>query len=581
VSPRGRRAALPPAGHSRPEPLSAAGLIVAHANRHGQVKSYDFAALPAAPPLQRSLAVLFAAKCTPQTWESHATSEGYWHYLKEFTEFLSGQQEPPGDLDGLSTAVVKRWRASLPGTTGGYSKFSFIARLLLTDTRLQSGPVAETLAARFPRPKSSIQSYSQAEFDQIQMAARRQFRAALLRINDNAAHLEQWRAGAFSVGTSEWILGEGLDFLARTGDLPRTECRNGSRTVCYRYGKAFGGTAAGQTWQRLFLSRMEATALGVLLMAEYGWNLAVIDIATVPRSSPDPGEDGHPTYRIPIEKRRRGNGLIYETRNVTDDGAASRGRLITQALEATRFARAIVEDRAPGTDLLVVWRAHREQDVTDSDRRPPVGPFSFGIARRQGTLWGQAEGLGGSPFRRGRRTVLAVDRREPAQHTQATHDRDYALADRRVQADAVDVIAAGAQDAADHACQVVLAAQLRDQPVPGDLETATADCSDFTNSPYPGPGGGCGASFLMCLGCQNARVHPGHHPRLALLDQALANQRSVLPPPAWTRDWGDTFTRLQDLKHKIGDGPWALACARATDRDRGLVDLLLTGSLDP
>ena len=32
------------------------------------------------------------------------------------------------------------------------------------------------------------------------------------------------------------------------------------------------------------------------------------------------------------------------------------GRLITQALQATRFARALVEQLAPGTDRLIVWR---------------------------------------------------------------------------------------------------------------------------------------------------------------------------------------------------------------------------------
>ena len=31
------------------------------------------------------------------------------------------------------------------------------------------------------------------------------------------------------------------------------------------------------TWQRLFLTREEAVALGVLLLAEFGWNLSVID----------------------------------------------------------------------------------------------------------------------------------------------------------------------------------------------------------------------------------------------------------------------------------------------------------------
>ena len=97
----------------------------------------------------------------------------------------------------------------------------------------------------------------------------------------------------------------------------------------------------------------------MLLLAEYGWNLSVIDRAEVPRASPDQGEDGCPTYRIPLEKPRRGPGRYYETRNVTDDGAASPGRLITQALQATRFARSIVEEMAPGTGRLIVWRTAR------------------------------------------------------------------------------------------------------------------------------------------------------------------------------------------------------------------------------
>ena len=582
MSGRGRRAALPAGDHSRPESLAPDGLVVHHYNRHGRLKSYDFSTLPAAEPLQRSLAELFAVRCLPQVWEVHTTSRMYSDSVRALVTFLSGQPEPVSDLGQLTAAVVKRWRMSLPRTANGFNKFSLVARLLLGDPRVV-GPVAEVLAARFPRPKSGTQSYSQAEFDQIRLAARRQFRAALLRINDNAVRLEQWRTGQFTEGTGAWVLGEGLDILARTGDLPRTAYGHGSRTLNYRYAKAFGGSRAEQTWQRLFLTRMEATALGVLLLAEYGWNLAVIDAARVPRASPDPGEDGHPTYRIPIEKRRRGNGLVFETRNVTDDGANSRGRLITQALQATRFARAVVDDLAPGTDQLVVWRAHRERDFTNrsDDRQPCVGPFGFGVSRKQATLWGQSEGLGESPFQRGRRTVVAVERREPAQHTQGTHDRSYALVDKRVQTDAIEVIAAGAQDATDRAHQVLLAAQLRDRPVPGDTETATADCSDFAGSPHHrNADGGCGASFLMCLGCLNARVHPGHHPRLALLAEALNNLRSTLPPPAWKRDWADANARLHDLANRIGDGPWRQARSRVTDRDRDIIDLLLTGNLD-
>jgi hypothetical protein len=282
---------------------------------------------------------------------------------------------------------------------------------------------------------------------------------------------------------------------------------------------------------------------------------------------------------VSLEKRRRGPGRHHETRNVADYGAGSPGQLITQALASTRFARGIVEELAPGTSRLIVWRAARHVRRTDLDAHPPVGPFRFGITPSDASEWARAEGLAGSPFRRGRRTVIALDRREPAQHSRDTHDRHYVLPDERVRAGAVEVIAAGAEDAASRARRAVLAAGLRDRPDPGDAGTVTADCSDSAGSPWPAPDGGCGASFLMCLACPNARVHPGHHPRLAHLHQALASLRSVLPPAAWAADWRDACDRLEDLRERIGDGPWAQATARVTDADRELVSHLLTGNL--
>lgn len=175
---------------------------------------------------------------------------------------------------------------------------------------------------------------------------------------------------------------------------------------------------------------------------------------------------------------------------------------------------------------------------------------------------------------------MALDRRQPGQHSQETHDRAYLLPDDRVRGEAVEVIAAGAEDAADRAHQAVLAAELRDRPVPGDVETATAACRSFRDSPWPSPDGGCGASFLICLACPNARIHPGHHPRLAHLHEALGSLRSVLPPGTWTGEWRDAHDRLEDLRQRVGEGPWAQALARVTDADRDVITHLLTGSLD-
>ncbi|MEU5547522.1 hypothetical protein AB0G85_35030 [Streptomyces sioyaensis] len=460
---------------------------------------------------------------------------------------------------------------------------TLVVRLLKHDPRLQNGQVADELLRRLAKPKSRVQSYREAEFDEVKVAARRMFRSALLRIEANATRLERWRAGEIPAGGREWTAGQALDLLAVTGDLVYYTDKTGNRTLTTPFRKALGGTKAAVTWQRLFLSRMEATALGVLLMADFGWNLSVIDRAEVPRAAPDQGEDGNPTYRIPLEKFRRGAGHYYETRNVTDDGASSRGRLITHALQATRIARAIVEERAPGTDRLVVWRTGNQTERTPShgDRLPPVGPFRFGVHEASGQDWAALHGLGGSPFLRGRRTVNALDRREPGQNSQETHDRHYVLPDNQVQERSVEIIAAGAEDAADRARTTPLVAHVRDHAAPQDVATATVDCGDYENSPYPLPDGGCGVpSFLGCLGCENARVHPGHHARLAHLHHALGNLRSVLPPDLWESDWGEGYARLEDLKGKLGEGLWSQALHRVSDTDREVVDALVTGDLN-
>lgn len=585
MSPRGRHAALPPTDHARPEYLSDEGLVVHHYNSAGRVKDYDFATLPVPEPMQRSLAALFAARCTPHRWTTHRSSHVYWNGLLAFTEYLSCQPMPPRDLDELTVTLLKRWREhSLGAGTKNYHAFQLIRSLVGQDSRLQTGPVADELTRRAKMPLGRTQSYTEAELDQIILAAKQSFRAALRRIERNAEHLQRWRDGQFSDNTAEWVLGECLDTLAKTATLPQYTNKWGKRILVKPY-RTVIRQHEGQRmrWHvLLFLSRMEAASLGVLLMAEFGWNLSVIDRIEVPRSSPDPGQDGHPTYRIQLEKPRR-SAERFETRNVTDDGAGSPGRLITHALAATRFARGLLEEH-PDTspDRLIVWRtAAPARNRTDQDRQPPVGEFGFGIDTYTAQEWGRTiAGIGGSPFRRGRRTVVALDRREPTQHSQDTHDRHYVLVDKRVQADAVATIAAGAEDAAARAHTAVLVAELRISPTPGDVQTATADCGDFDNSPYSKTEGRCDASFLTCLGCVNAHIHPGHHPRLAHLHRALTNLRSVMPPAAWEADWGNAHARLEDLKHRLGEGIWAAAVSRVTADDHTLIDHLLTGDLD-
>ena len=299
VSGRGHRASLPAGGHARPEYLVADGqggagraplqprgpgpgvrLRVAAGRRADAGARWR----PCSPPGARRT----AGPCTPRPEECGSacgSSRSSW-------PASSGRR---ATWTSSRRRLVRHWRESLRRRAGGHNAFGVVSGLLRDDARLQEGPVADELARRYRASRSTVQSYSEAEFDRITAAARRQFRAALRRISENAMHLQRWREGALAEGSADWVIGEGLDILARTGDLPKYTGKSGKQTVVTgKYRKAFGGMSAAATWQRLFLSRMEAVALGVLLLAEYGWNLSVIDRAEVPRASPDQGEDGHP-----------------------------------------------------------------------------------------------------------------------------------------------------------------------------------------------------------------------------------------------------------------------------------------------
>ena len=106
---RGRRAALPSHDHSRPEYVSPDGLVVSHHNHAGRVKHYDFATLPVAEAMQRSLAALFAERCVPARWTAHSTSTGIWFCVQGFAKFIADQERPPRDLDGLTVDGGDWW----------------------------------------------------------------------------------------------------------------------------------------------------------------------------------------------------------------------------------------------------------------------------------------------------------------------------------------------------------------------------------------------------------------------------------------------------------------------------------------
>jgi hypothetical protein len=578
VSGRGHQASLPPGGFTAKPPLAASGLVVTVVNKAGHEKAFDFVGLPVPGPMQRSLAAAFAAQS--RRWSGHASADGYWRRLRLFARFLSGQADPPDDLDGLTVALLKRWRAAHVGTNDGRHAMAVIRALLRQDPRLRSGPVADELARRIPNPRPSGKSYDEAERERVMLAARRQFRAALQRIGKNASLLQRWQAGELPEGSREWRLGQVLSHLAQAGDVPRVTGPSGRTNMA---GKGLlGGQRPEQTWARLFLTRMELTALAVLLTDRFGWNLAVLDRMPAPVRTPSAGETATITHQVQVEKRRRGGGHWFSTENITDSGAGSPGRLITQALEATFHGRTLAARLAPGTDLLMTARTSmpRRRQHQDLDRPRAVGPLIFGISSYDAYDWPRRHNLGGSPFLRTRRTTVTREGR-PLQHARGTHESIYVLPNSHVQSASRQVFEDGAYEALEQARAAVFGGHLGAEPDPAHQETATADCADEAASPWSAPDGGCGADFLLCLGCPNAHVHPGHYPRLAHLHQQVRSLRTALPDQAWTVRWHDHLQRLEDLRDKTGASAWNSALARVTSADRALVSLLLKGNLSP
>lgn len=576
MSGRGRRAALPHEPHHRPVRRPHEGLEVEHRDRKGRTATFSFDQIAVGAELQEAFARWFAQKCAPGGgWDSLETSRAMWWLLLAFGRFCAEQDSPPQLIADITPALWNRWRMRRPEGRHGYAQVTSLGGFLRRQPELSEATRA-AMARRLPPVKIGERALPPEEYEELRAAARKTFRSAHLRILANTEHLHRWRVGDFEQGSRDWAVGEALDSLARTGFIPHTMMKKGSRYFIARYVTALGGGDPQQTWMRLFLSRAEAYALALLLVMEFGLNATVVSELRTPRAMPGGAVDVVPIYRMELEKRRRGAGRQFETRNVPDTGADTAGRLITRALEATAPARAFVTSVDSTLDFLLIWR-----NILPGPRNAsPVNPFGIGLTNNAADGWLRETGLSGARMRRLRKTVNALHRREHGQNSQDTHDAIYVLPEPQVQQASIPVIAEGAESALAHAQHTVLRAQLADTPETGSQETPTANCADYENSPFGTQGIGCTVSFLMCTACPNARIHPKHHPRLAHLHRSLASLRSALGEESWAADWGNPFLRLEDLRLRLGDQVWATALANVTASDREIVGRLLEGQYD-
>jgi hypothetical protein len=500
--------------------------------------------------------------------------------------------------------VQAQWRLSRPGTVYGRACQLTVRQWLPQVPGIPAATIAAS-ARRIPAgPAPSETAYAREEFGQIKAAAARTFGTALVRIRAGQEHLLRWQSGDFprpglreqyrqtQPGTAGYLIGEALDVLQRTGDVPLSQAQY--RSVTARHARALGGAGPQHTWARLFLTMPEAAALAVLLVCDQGWNRSVLDAMTVPDDMPGAGEDSLDIYRAGIVKRRRPARARYSSANLPDTGPGSPGRLIRQAIEATQPARITLATLGTPTDRLLVSR--RDQFRGRQDMFFLGAPPGDSMRR-----WAVGAGPDGEPLqvslRRLRRTVQVLIRREPAQNSQQVHESAYVLRDPAALPEAEQVTAQGLTNAVSHARATVkmrmlleagpgqLAAGAAGQQqalADGTLDTATGACLDFTNSPFGTPGQPCTASFLDCLACSNAVATRRHLPRLAWLHRALDELRATAPPATWERDWQAHFLRLTSLlEDNTAAAERQAAALTASDDDRELIAGLLRGRYNP
>ncbi|QYF74755.1 hypothetical protein [Cryobacterium sp. PAMC25264] len=534
--------------------------------------SYDFGRLPVPAPLQRQFAEIMADRVRPTgRWRSIPTSRQGWEVFQAFARFLQTLEQTPSGICELSAADWKEWRLQLPDNTTGRRWHRGTIAFLIDHPDLD--PRTRTaMSERVARDETLETAYTESEMKLIRSRSAQIFRDAERRIARNWKHLGLYREGKFPAGSTDAFIGEALESVISTGDVPLYATAKRARYVRQAFRGPLGSIRWDDTWGRLFLNSTEATALTVLIAIETGWNFTSINEVHVPQRIAN--ASGNPIYQVEIEKRRRRPPNRYQSVGFEDYGSKSGGHLFRRAIDATEPARIFL--RAVGVDSKRLIVFHYSESNFSTDKSAMV---RFGLDDNTKRGWINQTGVKIN-FRRIRKTVNARYKRSRNQNSQLTHDQSYVLSDQTTGLAAGPLIASGIEAAQRHARGVVLASVANVNSDPG-ADTATAACSDFHRSPYSEHDLPCRASFFLCLACPNAVIMPRHLGRLSYLHGLLDELRSCLASQVWLAEWEVHFERLESLRlNHFTSEEWCAAASGLNEDDRRITQLVITGKLD-
>ncbi|MFF3342957.1 hypothetical protein [Streptomyces flavidovirens] len=599
MSGRGRRAALPPTDYRKAPVLDADGLVIRPVSGTGKpLGVWDFRDSPGPVDFRRALVAALAAQ--GRGWGSQDTYQTNASTLKLLFKHPAAAEPPVAATEQITVEWWKQWSGDI-----------HVRRVLAAVVRRAPGvPEATQVFMETPRRRPSArrgcprkQAHTREELRRIRDAAAATVRAGRLRIAANIAVLQRWRAGAIERGDGDWPLGEVLDVLARTGDLPRSPNSADHAVTAYaERALAFEGNAASLS--RLFPTPAEIGAAAVLLIAHEAWNQSVLKKMDVPTWWPNADRENPAVHQVDTNKPRRGRRR-HASNTLVDVGEGSSGRALRHVLELTAQARTTLEALGrPTTKLLV---GHRGLGGAENLRDHEVGKALEGAIRR----WQQQVRAGGVDLP-ARVHAQALRHSAQAHHgrarnnTQDTHERDYQLEDEDVRAASRGAVELGLAQALASARQTVamrlvekaaaadevsaelvaketgIDVEVARQIVAGRLRTPVASCADFLNSDHSTAGMPCAVSFLLCFACRNAVATGRDLPRIAYLHQALESLRSAVTPAVWAADWATHHARIGDFltTYTTTDARPQLL-APVADSERELIHAMLERRLDP
>jgi hypothetical protein len=589
-------------------------VVLFHEESTGRTVQFDCSDLPVSGLVRDWLVRRLAERAGARSGVKRAKSfrTGY-QAVREFARTLSECERPPERPADITATHIKAFGARYEDPQ---TRRTCVARLRIALRGCAELPEAarrELFETRLPvkRVSEQVTAYSEAEWQQIMTALRRDIRRCRDRVRAGIRLLERYRAGEIADDAQEAEAAQLLDRFMRTGDLPRQRDGGGTPAV-----QRCGGVVT--VMRMLTLSQQEATAFALLLSVLTAENIGTVSKWPALHQRPDgTGVKGKAVALVEQRKPRRGPDREHRVAAVEDLPVSLRTVMERAPADdplfhsPLRVYELLVELTAPARLLSGLTGAFAYRRPANPDR--PDAQWSAEIRVER---WARTRGFptvnqateGGPPgidVRRVRQTSLEIQRR-PVSHTSRTLRDHYLRRSQTVRNESQHVVAKALQGEVDKAREVAevvvlparllaLAAedpaaaaaeagvtpQVLSSMLAAERDTAVVACRDHLDSPHAPAGEACPASFLhSCLSCPNARALPHHLPVQIALHDRLEALRANLEPRLWAARFATPLARLRDILRHYSAAEHAHARASVTDRHRALITSLLDGRTD-